>query len=119
MQFVELALDTGQRFDPLTSRHVFRIDATDYVVSVLAEPLLRRASRCRAGYPIRLTASGPGRHPRARVAAPDADRGGRLAASDRDRHRRPGGYGYLASAEAIAAGVTAGRGRAEMERIKP
>ncbi|HEY3882635.1 MAG TPA: LysR family transcriptional regulator [Trebonia sp.] len=41
MQYVELALDTGRRFDPLTSRHVFRIDATDYAISVLAEPLLR------------------------------------------------------------------------------
>src|SRR5690348_15854888 len=29
MQSVELALDTGRRFDPLTSRHAFRIDATD------------------------------------------------------------------------------------------
>jgi DNA-binding transcriptional LysR family regulator len=42
MQCVELALDTGQRFDPLTSRHAFRIDATDYAIGVLAEPLLRR-----------------------------------------------------------------------------
>ena len=37
MQSVELALDTGQRFDPLTSRHAFRIDATDYAITVLAE----------------------------------------------------------------------------------
>ena len=41
MQCVELALDTGQRFDPLTSRHVFRINASDYAITVLAEPLLR------------------------------------------------------------------------------
>ena len=40
MQCVELALDTGQRFDPLTSRHAFRIDASDYAITVLAEPLL-------------------------------------------------------------------------------
>jgi DNA-binding transcriptional LysR family regulator len=49
MQFVELALDTGQRFDPQTSRHVFRIDATDYVVSVLVEPLLRRVAAAAPG----------------------------------------------------------------------
>jgi DNA-binding transcriptional LysR family regulator len=42
MRCVELTLDTGQRFDPLTSRHAFRIDATDYAITVLAEPLLRR-----------------------------------------------------------------------------
>src|SRR6202042_2066974 len=34
MQSVELALDTGQRFAPLTSRHAFRIDATDYAITV-------------------------------------------------------------------------------------
>jgi len=44
MHCVELALDTGQRFDPATSRHAFRIDATDYVITVLAEPLLRRVA---------------------------------------------------------------------------
>jgi DNA-binding transcriptional LysR family regulator len=44
MQCVELALDTGQRFDPATSRHAFRLDATDYVITVLAEPLLRRVA---------------------------------------------------------------------------
>ena len=49
MQSVELALDTGQRFDPLTSRHAFRIDATDYVVTVLAEPLLRRMAEVAPG----------------------------------------------------------------------
>jgi DNA-binding transcriptional LysR family regulator len=39
---VDLTLDTSRRFDPATSRESFRIDATDYAISVLAEPLLRR-----------------------------------------------------------------------------
>lgn len=42
MQTVDLALGTGRGFDPATSRHAFRINATDYAISVLAEPLLRR-----------------------------------------------------------------------------
>lgn len=41
LQCVDLALDRGRRFDPATSRHRFRIHATDYSISVLAEPLLR------------------------------------------------------------------------------
>jgi DNA-binding transcriptional LysR family regulator len=49
MQSVELALDTGQRFEPLTSRHVFRIDATDYAIIVLAEPLLHRMAEVAPG----------------------------------------------------------------------
>ncbi len=49
MHSVELALDTGQRFDPLTSRHAFRIDATDYAITVLAEPLLRRMAEVAPG----------------------------------------------------------------------
>ena len=49
MQCVELALDTGQRFDPATSRHAFRIDATDYAITVLAEPLLRRMAEVAPG----------------------------------------------------------------------
>jgi len=49
MQCVELALDTGQRFDPMTSRHAFRIDATDYAITVLAEPLLRRVAAVAPG----------------------------------------------------------------------
>lgn len=49
MQCVELALDTGQRFDPATSRHAFRIDATDYAITVLAEPLLRRVAAVAPG----------------------------------------------------------------------
>jgi DNA-binding transcriptional LysR family regulator len=49
MQLVDLALDTGQRFDPATSRHAFRIDATDYAITVLAEPLLRRLAAVAPG----------------------------------------------------------------------
>jgi DNA-binding transcriptional LysR family regulator len=49
MQCVELALDTGGRFDPATSRHAFRIDATDYAITVLAEPLLRRVAALAPG----------------------------------------------------------------------
>jgi DNA-binding transcriptional LysR family regulator len=44
LQCADLALDTGRRFEPATSRHSFRIDATDYAISVLAEPLLCRAA---------------------------------------------------------------------------
>jgi DNA-binding transcriptional LysR family regulator len=42
MLAVELAVDRGQRFDPATSEHAFRIHASDYAISVLAEPLLSR-----------------------------------------------------------------------------
>ena len=49
MHSVELALDTGQRFDPLTSRQAFRIDATDYAITVLAEPLLCRMAEVAPG----------------------------------------------------------------------
>lgn len=42
---VELALDTGRGFDPATSRQTFLVNATDYAISVLAEPLLCRISR--------------------------------------------------------------------------
>jgi DNA-binding transcriptional LysR family regulator len=45
LQAVDLALGTGRRFDPATSRHRFRIDATDYAISVLAEPLLGRLAK--------------------------------------------------------------------------
>src|SRR6266849_11222406 len=41
---VELALDAGRRFDPATSRHTFLLTASDYAISVLGEPLLRRVS---------------------------------------------------------------------------
>jgi DNA-binding transcriptional LysR family regulator len=44
MHCVDLAFGTGPRFNPATSEHVFRINATDYVFSVLAEPLLRRVA---------------------------------------------------------------------------
>lgn len=44
MQTVGLALGTGGSFDPAASRHAFRINATDYAISVLAGPLLRRLS---------------------------------------------------------------------------
>ena len=49
MQSVELALGTGRRFDPATSEHTFRIHATDYAITVLAEPLLRRAAALAPG----------------------------------------------------------------------
>jgi DNA-binding transcriptional LysR family regulator len=49
LQCVELALDTGSRFDPATSRHAFRINATDYVITVLAEVLLRRVGAVAPG----------------------------------------------------------------------
>src|ERR1700689_5748925 len=51
LQCVELALDTGSRFDPATSRHSFRINATDYVITVLAEVLLRRGGAGAARLP--------------------------------------------------------------------
>jgi DNA-binding transcriptional LysR family regulator len=49
MHWIDQALDTGSRFDPATSRHRFRIDATDYAISVLAEPLLRRVAAVAPG----------------------------------------------------------------------
>jgi DNA-binding transcriptional LysR family regulator len=49
LQCVELALDNGRRFDPATSRHAFRINATDYVITVLAEVLLRRVAALAPG----------------------------------------------------------------------
>jgi DNA-binding transcriptional LysR family regulator len=49
MQCVDLALGTGARFDPATSRHAFYINATDYVVTVLAGPLLRRVAEVAPG----------------------------------------------------------------------
>ncbi len=49
LQCVELALDNGRRFDPATSRHAFRINATDYVITVLAEVLLRRVAMLAPG----------------------------------------------------------------------
>jgi DNA-binding transcriptional LysR family regulator len=49
MQSVELALGTGRRFDAATSECTFRIDATDYAITVLAEPLLRRAAALAPG----------------------------------------------------------------------
>ena len=49
LRAAELALDTGQRFDPATSEQAFRINATDYVITVLAEPLLRRVAAVAPG----------------------------------------------------------------------
>jgi DNA-binding transcriptional LysR family regulator len=49
LRVVELALDTGRRFDPATSGHAFQINATDYVITVLAEPLLRRVAAVAPG----------------------------------------------------------------------
>jgi len=49
LRAVELALDTGRRFDPATSGHSFQINATDYVITVLAEPLLRRVAAIAPG----------------------------------------------------------------------
>jgi DNA-binding transcriptional LysR family regulator len=49
LQCVDLTLDTGRRFDPATSRHSFRIDATDYAISILAQPLLRRMAMLAPG----------------------------------------------------------------------
>jgi DNA-binding transcriptional LysR family regulator len=49
LQCVELALDNGRRFDPAASRHTFRIHATDYVITVLAEVLLRRVAALAPG----------------------------------------------------------------------
>jgi DNA-binding transcriptional LysR family regulator len=49
LQCVELTLDTGRRFDPATSTHAFRINATDYAITVLAEPLLRRVAAVAPG----------------------------------------------------------------------
>jgi DNA-binding transcriptional LysR family regulator len=49
LRSVELALDTGRRFDPATSGHAFRINATDYVITVLAEPLLCRIAASAPG----------------------------------------------------------------------
>jgi len=46
---VEYALDIGQRFDPATSTHAFKIVATDYAITVLAEPLLRLVSEFAPG----------------------------------------------------------------------
>jgi DNA-binding transcriptional LysR family regulator len=46
---VELALDTGRRFDPATSRRVFRLTATDYALTVFGEPLLRRIAAVAPG----------------------------------------------------------------------
>ena len=44
MTSVESALDIGNRFDPATSHHSFLLIATDYAITVLAEPLLSRVS---------------------------------------------------------------------------
>ncbi len=80
MQCVELALDTGQRFDPATSRHAFRIDATDYAITVLAEPLLRRVAAVAPRHPAGLRRD-PRRHARVRARAAQlrrADRAARL-----------------------------------------
>jgi DNA-binding transcriptional LysR family regulator len=44
LQSVDMALDTGRRFDPGTSTCQFLIWATDYAISVLAEPLLGQVS---------------------------------------------------------------------------
>ncbi len=49
MHGVQQALGTGGRFDPLTSRHVFRINATDYAISALAGPLLCRVASAAPG----------------------------------------------------------------------
>ena len=46
---VECALDIGRRFDPATSTHSFQFVATDYAITVLAEPLLRRVSELAPG----------------------------------------------------------------------
>jgi DNA-binding transcriptional LysR family regulator len=46
---VELALDAGRRFDPATSRHAFLLTASDYAITVLGEPLLRRVSELAPG----------------------------------------------------------------------
>jgi DNA-binding transcriptional LysR family regulator len=46
---VELALDIGRRFDPATSSYAFRLTATDYAITVLGEPLLRRVSELAPG----------------------------------------------------------------------
>src|SRR6202044_1060797 len=49
MQSGELALGTGRRFDPATTEPASRIHATDYAITVLAEPLLRRAAALAPG----------------------------------------------------------------------
>src|ERR1700691_4157488 len=49
MQHVDQALGTGTRFDPATSRHTFLIYATDYVITVIAGPLLCRVAEVAPG----------------------------------------------------------------------
>lgn len=44
MNAVEAALAAGRAFDPRVSEHVFRLTATDYAITVLGEPLLKRVS---------------------------------------------------------------------------
>jgi DNA-binding transcriptional LysR family regulator len=49
MQSVDQALGTDARFDPATSGHSYLIHATDYVVTVIAGPLLSRVAECAPG----------------------------------------------------------------------
>jgi DNA-binding transcriptional LysR family regulator len=53
---VELALGTGKAFDPASSDYVFRLTATDYAITVLGEPLLRRVSELAPGVRLELDA---------------------------------------------------------------
>ncbi|HET9173037.1 MAG TPA: LysR family transcriptional regulator [Actinospica sp.] len=53
---VELALGAGRAFDPAASDRVFRLTATDYAITVLGEPLLRRVSELAPGVRLDLDA---------------------------------------------------------------
>jgi DNA-binding transcriptional LysR family regulator len=56
LRVVERALGTGHGFDPETSERVFRLTVTDYAITVLGEPLLRRVSSLAPGVRLELTA---------------------------------------------------------------
>lgn len=56
MNAVETALAAGRAFDPRVSDHVFRLTATDYAITVLGEPLLKRVSELAPGVRLELDA---------------------------------------------------------------
>ncbi len=56
LRVVERALDTGHGFDPEASSRVFRLVVTDYVITVLGEPLLRRVAEVAPGVRLELSA---------------------------------------------------------------
>jgi DNA-binding transcriptional LysR family regulator len=56
LQAVEQALGTGRGFEPALSDRVFRLTVTDYAITVLGEPLLKRVSELAPGVRLQLDA---------------------------------------------------------------